>query len=177
MPTPSPLNLTAWIEANRDLLRPPVGNKMIWHDQDFLVMVVGGPNRRSDYHVEDGDEFFYQLEGDIVVRVMEDGKPRDVPIRQGEVFLLPARVPHSPQRPADTVGLVIERRRRPGEIDHLRWYCDRCGEVLHDAAFALVDLGTQLKPIIEGYYADQRLRTCRRCGTVQPPPPSAGGER
>jgi 3-hydroxyanthranilate 3,4-dioxygenase len=163
-------NLKAWIDQHRELLKPPVGNKMVWQDGEFLVMVVGGPNRRNDYHVEDGDEFFYQLEGDITVRILDQGKPRDIEIKQGEIFLLPARVPHSPQRPANTVGLVIERRRRPGELDHLQWYCDNCSEMLHDASFELQDLGSQLKPIIENYYGDESLRTCKQCGTVQQPP-------
>ncbi len=174
MTTFQPHNLKAWIDANRHLLKPPVGNKMVWSDSDFLVMVVGGPNRRKDFHVEDGEEFFYQVEGDITLRVIEGGKPRDIPIRQGEIFLLPAGVPHSPQRPADTVGIVIERRRKAGEVDHLRWYCEQCGTMLHDAAFELRDLGTQLKPIIEQFYATEALRTCKRCAAVlQPPPPSS----
>jgi 3-hydroxyanthranilate 3,4-dioxygenase len=133
-------------------------------------MVVGGPNRRKDFHVEDGEEFFYQVEGDITLRIMEDGKPRDIPIREGEIFLLPPRVPHSPQRPENTVGLVIERTRKAGETDHLRWYCEGCGSMLHDATFELVDLGSQLKPIIDGFFADRSLRTCRECGVVMEPP-------
>ena len=168
----SPYNLKAWVEENRHLLKPPVGNKMVWKDREFLVMVVGGPNRRKDFHIEAGEEFFYQIEGDITLRIMENGKPRDIPIREGEIFLLPAGVPHSPQRPANTVGMVIERVREESEIDHLRWYCESCGEILHDSTFPLEDLGTQLKPIIERFYADESLRTCRKCGTVmQPPPP------
>ncbi len=123
-----PLNLKAWIDEHRHLLKPPVGNKMVWHDSELLVMVVGGPNQRKDFHVEDGEEFFYQIEGDIVVRVMEDGKTRDIPIREGEIFLLPPGIPHSPQRPANTIGLVIERQRQEGERDHLRWYCEACGD-------------------------------------------------
>lgn len=166
----SPLNLKQWVDENRDLLKPPVGNKMVWKDHEFLVMVVGGPNQRKDFHVEEGEEFFYQIEGDITVRVMEDGKPRDVHIKEGEMFLLPARVPHSPQRPAGTVGMVIERQRREGELDHLRWYCEQCGEILHDAAFALEDLGSQLKPIIQRFYADQGARTCKKCGAVMEVP-------
>jgi 3-hydroxyanthranilate 3,4-dioxygenase len=167
----APINLARWIEEHRDLLKPPVGNRMVWQDREFLVMVVGGPNRRKDFHVEDGEELFFQVEGDITVRIREeDGKVRDVPIREGELFLLPARIPHSPQRPAGTVGLVVERRRREGERDHLRWYCESCGEVLHDASFTLEDLGTQLKPIIEGFHADRSLRTCRECGAVMEVP-------
>jgi len=163
------LNLHRWIDEHRDLLKPPVGNKMVWQDTEFLVMVVGGPNQRKDYHVEDGEEFFYQVEGDITLRVMEENGPRDIAIREGEMFLLPAGVPHSPQRPAGTVGMVIERKRRSGELDHLRWYCEQCGDVLHDASFELVDLGTQLKPVIENFYTDQSLRTCR-CGAVMDVP-------
>ncbi|GAB4375682.1 MAG: 3-hydroxyanthranilate 3,4-dioxygenase [Acidobacteriota bacterium] len=161
-----PFHLRRWIDEHREHLRPPVGNRMVFEDHEFLVMVVGGPNRRKDFHVEDGEELFYQIEGDIVVRVMDDGGPRDVTIREGEIFLLPARVPHSPQRPEGTVGLVVERQRRPGEIDHLRWYCEGCGGLLHDAAFELVDLGSQLKPLIEQFAAREDLRTCRACGRV-----------
>ncbi len=164
------LNLQQWVEDHRELLKPPVGNKMVWQDREFLVMVVGGPNQRKDFHIEDGEEFFYQIEGDITVRVIEDGKPRDVPIREGEMYLLPARIPHSPQRPAGTVGLVIERQRRAGERDHLRWYCEGCEEILHDVDFQLEDLGKQLKPIIEEFYAKESLRTCDSCGTVMDVP-------
>jgi 3-hydroxyanthranilate 3,4-dioxygenase len=170
----APINLKRWIDEHRDLLKPPVGNKMVWQDREFLVMVVGGPNQRKDYHVEEGEEFFFQIEGDIVLKVIEDGVPRDIPIREGEMFLLPAGIPHSPQRPAGTVGLVIERKRVEGELDHLRWFCEKCGAELHDAEFQLVDLGKQLKPIIEGYYADTSLRTCRKCGHVMEVPAPAG---
>jgi len=165
----APFNLRGWVEQNRHLLKPPVGNKMLWND-GFMVMVVGGPNRRADYHVNPGEELFYQLEGDIILRVIEDGRPHDLPIRQGDIFLLPAGVPHSPQRPPDTVGLVVERARPEDADDHLRWYCPGCGQLLHDAQFHLVDLGTQLKPIIENFYASEQLRTCKSCGHVMPPP-------
>lgn len=164
------LNLKQWVEDNRELLKPPVGNKMVWQDREFLVMVVGGPNKRKDFHIEEGEEFFYQIEGDITVRIIEDGKPRDVKIREGEIFLLPAGIPHSPQRPAGTVGLVIERQRKAGERDHLRWYCEQCGEILHDADFQLEDLGKQLKPIINEFYENEPLRTCASCGAVMEVP-------
>ncbi len=169
-----PINIKRWIDEHRDLLRPPVGNKMVWQDAEFMVMVVGGPNQRKDYHVEEGEEFFYQIEGDITLRVIEDGKPRDIPIREGEMFLLPPRIPHSPQRPPNTVGVVIERRRAEGEHDHLRWFCEQCGRELHDSEFQLVDLGKQLKPIIETFYATEQLRTCKHCGHVMAVPAPAG---
>ena len=165
-----PINLKRWVEEHRDLLKPPVGNKMIWQNSEFLVMAVGGPNQRKDFHVEEGDEFFFQVHGDITVRIIVDGKVQDVPVREGDMFLLPAGIPHSPQRPADTVGLVIERKRAEGEQDHLRWFCEKCGEVLYDSSFQLVDLGKQLKPIIETFYADESLRTCKKCGTVMQVP-------
>ncbi len=171
-----PFNLKAWIEEHRHLLKPPVGNAVVWKDADFQVMIVGGPNARNDYHIEEGEELFYQIEGDITLKVIEEGAPRAIPIREGDIFLLPPRVPHSPQRPANTVGMVVERRRRKEELDHLRWYCEQCGEIVHDATFHCEDLATQLKPIIEGFYADKARRTCKRCGAVlEPPaPPKAG---
>jgi len=168
-----PINLKRWVDEHRDLLKPPVGNKMIWQDAEFLVMAVGGPNQRKDFHVEDGEEFFYQVEGDITVRIIENGQLREVPIREGEMFLLPAGIPHSPQRPPNTVGLVIERRRQEAEKDHLRWFCEKCGEILYDASFQLVDLGKQLKPLIEDFYGDESKRTCKKCGTVMAVPAAA----
>lgn len=162
----SPLNLKEWIEENRHLLKPPVGNKLVWEDAEFTVMVVGGPNQRKDYHIEAGEEFFYQVEGDIIVRVMRDGKPHDVHVREGEIFLLPPHIPHSPQRPAGTVGLVIERKRTADELDHLRWYCEGCGEILYDSKFHCTNLGTQLKPVIEEFNSREDLRTCKSCGVV-----------
>jgi 3-hydroxyanthranilate 3,4-dioxygenase len=169
MPLPAPLNLHKWIDDNRHLLKPPVGNKMIWNS-GFMVMVVGGPNQRTDFHVNPTEEMFFQVEGDIVLRVIEDGKPRDIPIRQGELFLLPAGVPHSPQRPANSVGLVVEQARPEQANDHMRWYCRNCGAVVHDAEFHLEDLGKQLKPILERFHGSEELRRCKACGAVYEAP-------
>jgi 3-hydroxyanthranilate 3,4-dioxygenase len=163
----APLNLQAWIEENRALLQPPVGNVCL-HNSQFLVMVVGGPNARSDYHINPGEELFYQVQGDIVLKVLEDGSPRDIPIRQGELFLLPAGTPHSPQRPAGTVGLVVEQPKAHTEDHHLRWFCPRCGAVLHDVAFQPVDLGKQIKAMLGEFNASEALRTCKKCGAVHP---------
>jgi 3-hydroxyanthranilate 3,4-dioxygenase len=159
-----PINLSAWVDENRHLLRPPVGNKPIWNG-DFLVMVVGGPNQRSDYHVNPGGELFYQVEGDIVLKIME-GQPRDVPIRQGELFLLPAGVPHSPQRPAGTVGLVVEVPKFARGTHHLRWYCRACHNVLHDISFEPVDLGKQIKAMLEEFRSRTDLHRCAKCGEL-----------
>ena len=159
-------NFRQWIDANRAQLKPPVGNKRVFRDGDFIIMVVGGPNARKDYHVDPGEEFFYQLEGDMLLKTMQDGSAVDVPIRAGEILLLPPLVPHSPQRCADTVGLVIERERRAGEEDALQWYCERCGNLLYEECFALTDIERQFPPVFERFFASRELRTCRRCGHV-----------
>ena len=159
-------NLKNWIDEHRHLLKPPVGNTVIWTDTDFMVMIVGGPNVRKDYHINPTEEFFYQLEGDVSVKIIEDGNRREIPIKQGDVLLLPPMIPHSPQRPANTVGMVIERRRPKGRNDHIRWYCDGCGEILHDPTFYLTNLATQIKPVIEEFLGSEELRTCKKCGHV-----------
>ncbi len=159
-------NLQRWIDENRHLLKPPVGNKCLFGDGDFIIMIVGGPNARKDYHVDPGEEFFYQLEGDMVLKTMQDGHPVDVPIRQGDILLLPSNVPHSPQRGANTVGLVVERRRRPGERDGFQWYCENCHNLLYQEFFELTSIETQFPPIFERFFADRAKRTCSKCGTV-----------
>jgi 3-hydroxyanthranilate 3,4-dioxygenase len=169
MTWPSALPLARWIDEHRDLLKPPVGNKCIV-DGDFIVMIVGGPNERSDWHVEEGPEFFYQIEGEMVLRLMEDGRPRDVPIRAGEMYYLPPNVPHSPQRMAGSVGLVIERRRRAGELDALEWYCPSCNHRVYAERFPLEDIETQFPAVFERFYRSIEHRTCPACGTVHPAP-------
>lgn len=168
MPILPPFNLQAWIDEHRHLLKPPVGNQQVYKlSEDFVVMVVGGPNGRKDYHFEDGEELFYQLEGDISVKIFhEDGQPETIHIREGDMFLLPARVPHSPQRPANTVGLVIERIRKPGEIDKLMWFCESCSHKLHEASFEMSDIVNQLPPVMNAFMASEELRTCKKCGSV-----------
>ena len=159
-------NFHQWIDANRAQLKPPVGNKRVFKDGDFIIMVVGGPNSRKDYHVDPGQEFFYQLEGDMVLKTMQDGRSVDVPIRAGEVLLIPPRMPHSPQRPANTVGLVIERHRTKGELDGFQWYCERCGHKLYEEFFPLTDIEKQFPPVFDRFFASLPKRTCGRCGTI-----------
>jgi 3-hydroxyanthranilate 3,4-dioxygenase len=162
------LNFRQWIDEHRDLLKPPVGNAQIWTgDRDFMVTVVGGPNARTDYHINEGEEFFYQIEGDIVLRILEPGshgKPVDVPLKQGDIFLLPPNTPHSPQRPANTVGLVIERRRDAKERDTFLWICDDCGHELYRESFHLTDLVAQLPPVFARYWGNPENTTCKQCG-------------
>lgn len=167
----SAFSFRQWIDDHRHLLKPPVGNKMIFEDtDDFIVMVVGGPNARKDFHYNEGEEFFYQIEGDITLKVMDGDKVVDIPIREGDIYLLPPKVPHSPQRPANTVGLVIERKRDKGEQDGFQWYCEQCGQKLYDEYFELKNIVTQLPPVMERFFASEENRTCKNCGHVMDVP-------
>ena len=163
-------NLQGWINENRDKLKPPVGNAQVWEDGEFMVTVVGGPNQRRDYHDDPTEEFFYQLKGNIVLRIIEEpGKPpKDIPINEGEVFLLPKHVRHSPQRQADTVGLVIEMPRPEGANDAFEWYCTRCHQLVHRAEVKLKSIVRDLPPIFEKFYGSEEARRCKHCGTVHP---------
>ncbi|OUJ73420.1 3-hydroxyanthranilate 3,4-dioxygenase [Hymenobacter crusticola] len=166
-----PFNFKQWIDEHRHLLKPPVGNQQVFKDnKDFIVMVVGGPNTRKDYHYDEGEELFLQVEGDIVVKIIEDGQPIDIPIREGEMFLLPGGVPHSPRRPAGTIGLVLERYRQPGEKDGFLWFCENCGHKLYEEYAEITDIVQQLPPIMNRFWQSEEKRTCQNCGTVMAPP-------
>jgi len=166
-----PFNFRKWIDEHRHLLKPPVGNQQVYKgNDDFIIMVVGGPNARKDFHYNEGEEFYYQLEGDMVLRIVEDGKAVDLPIKEGDIFLLPPRTPHSPQRPANTVGLVVEMNRKPAEQDAFMWFCENCGEKLYEEFLEVSDIVTQLPPVMERFYSNLDLRTGKNCGTVMEPP-------
>lgn len=168
-----PFSILNWINENRHLLKPPVGNAQIFKgNQDFMVMVVGGPNARKDFHVNRGEEIFYQLEGEIEVGLMiddpenaENKKEVRVKIGSGEMFLLPANVPHCPRRGPNTVGLVIERYRSENEEDGFQWYCENCGNRLHETKVKVSDIVGQLPQVMAAFYADNDLCICKKCGT------------
>jgi 3-hydroxyanthranilate 3,4-dioxygenase len=164
-----PFNLQQWIAEHRELLQPPVANREIYAGSEFIVMIVGGPNSRSDFHVDAGPELFFQIEGDILLRTVRDGAFVDYPIREGEMFLLPPLVPHSPQRFANTIGLVIERQRRPDELDGFQWYCSNCGHKLHERYLHVTDIVADLPPVLREFTASERLRTCTSCGLLNDP--------
>ena len=170
MPVVPPINFKNWIEENRHLLKPPVGNCVVYEEGDFMIMVVGGPNSRKDYHVDPVEEFFYQLEGHMLLKIMDKGKPVDVPIKEGEIFLLPKNVPHSPQRYENTVGLVVEYQREEGALDAFQWYCDECNKMLHEVTLDLENIVTQLPPLFDAYWDNMDARTCESCGAVQEKP-------
>jgi 3-hydroxyanthranilate 3,4-dioxygenase len=170
MRTTPPFNLQRWIEQNRGLLKPPVGNKLLFQDSAFIVMAVGGPNSRKDFHHDPSEELFFQIEGDILLKTVQDGRPADIPIRQGELFLLPAQIPHSPQRPAGSVGIVVERRRNPDELDGFSWYCENCGHCLYLERVPVRNIETQLPEIFSRFYSSLAQRTCSVCGTVMQVP-------
>lgn len=163
-------NFKSWINKHRHLLKPPVGNQVVWKDTEFIIMVVGGPNARKDYHFNEGEEFFYQLEGNITLKLMENGKPRDVKIKQGDIFLLPPRTPHSPQRPAKTVGLVVERKRKAGELDGFMWFCEKCHAKMYEEFMPLSDIVAQLPQVFDRYYGNLANCTCKNCGSVMARP-------
>ena len=167
MAIPKPFNLQKWIDENRHELKPPVGNRNLYKDAgDYIVMIVAGPNARKDYHYNETEELFYQLEGNIVVRIQEDGKAVDVPINEGEMFLLPAKVPHSPMRSEGSIGLVVELKRSPTERDGLLWFCDNCNNSLHESYFQLTNIEKDFLPRFKEYYGSEEMRTCKKCGTV-----------
>lgn len=166
-----PINFKNWLDEHRHLLKPPVGNQCIYDSVDFIVMAVGGPNSRMDYHWDEGEELFYQIKGDITVKVQDNGRAKDITVHEGEIFLLPPRIPHNPIRPADTIGIVIERKRRPGELDGLLWFCEICNEKLYEEYFQLEDITRQFQGVFERFYGTPELRTCKRCGAVMEPPP------
>lgn len=164
-----PIDLFGWIDEHRDVLKPPVGNAQVWADTDFMVTIVGGPNQRTDYHEDPCEEFFYQLRGDMVLRTWQDGGPVDIPIREGEIFLLPPGMLHSPQRPVPgSLGLVIERTRPAGAVDAFEWYCAQCSQRLHRAEVELRSIVDDLPPLFASFYEDEEARTCVACGWLHP---------
>ncbi|MER5987953.1 3-hydroxyanthranilate 3,4-dioxygenase [Streptomyces sp. NPDC001787] len=177
MPAPSlaklanrlPFNFAQWIDEHQDLLKPPVGNIQIWQDADLMVTVVGGPNQRTDFHDDPIEEFFHQLRGNMVLRVMEEeGKPpTDLQINEGDVFLLPPHVRHSPQRPEPgSLGLVVEFARPQGQLDGVEWYCTQCHHLVHRSELQLVSIVDDLPPVFEAFYGGDR--TCPWCGAAHP---------
>jgi len=165
-----PINFKKWIDENRNLLKPPVGNKCVYDDGDFIVMVVGGPNSRKDYHYNETPEFFYQVEGDIFLKIQDEDRAIDVPIKEGEIYLLPPKVPHSPQRGENTIGLVIETKRPGGMMDGLQWYCENCNNKLYEEKFALQNIETDMPVIFKEYYNSLEKRSCKNCGAIMEPP-------
>lgn len=160
-----PFNLTQWIEDNRDLLKPPVGNKNLYPEgTDYIVMIVAGPNARKDYHYNETEELFYQLEGNITVKIQEDGQAVEVPLGPGDMYLHPPKVPHSPIRSEGSLGLVIERVRKPEHKDGLMWFCDNCNNKLHDTYFPLTNIEKDFLPRFKEFYSSKKLRTCNQCG-------------
>lgn len=167
-----PFNLKSWIKENRHLLKPPVNNKVVYKDADFIIMVVGGPNSRKDFHYNEGEEFFYQLEGTIEIVVQQNGKAETLTINEGDIFLLPAKVPHNPKRGPNTIGLVVEHRKKNNEKDGLLWFCENCNTKLHEVYFNLTDIATQFQGEFKRFYTSTALRTCKQCGHLMEPPPT-----
>ena len=163
-----PFNLNKWIDENRHLLKPPVGNKNLYTESgDYIVMVVAGPNARKDYHYNETEELFYQLEGSIKVIIQDEGVRKEMELHAGDMYLHSAKIPHSPVRSEGSIGLVIERKRAgKGFTDGLLWFCDTCNNKLHEVYFELHDIEKDFLPHFEHFYSSEHLRTCEKCGTV-----------
>ena len=168
-----PFNLLRWVEEHRDEFRPPVMNKQFYREaEDVIIFVSVGPNNRNDYHVNPTEELFFQLEGDIAVKIRPPGenKPRDVIIREGEMWLCPRWVPHRPQRPEGTIGLIVEFPRvidGKTHEDGLRWYCDDCDTLVHEASFRLASIDEDLHRVMDNFWnGPESGRTCKKCGRV-----------
>ncbi|KAJ4325121.1 3-hydroxyanthranilic acid dioxygenase [Neodidymelliopsis sp. IMI 364377] len=153
------------ISENSHMLKPPINNYCVYNDS-VTVMIVGGPNERTDYHINETAEWFYQHKGSMLLKVVDNNEFRDIHIHEGDMFLLPPNTPHNPVRFKDTVGIVLEQHRPEGSMDRLRWYCQSCGEKVHEAAFHCTDLGTQIKDAVNAFKADTKARTCKNCGTL-----------
>lgn len=165
-----PFNLAQWIKDNRALLKPPIGNKNLYKDAgDYIVMIVAGPNARKDYHYNETEELFYQLEGTIEVHIQENGEKRTMKLGPGDMYLHPARVPHSPERHEGSIGLVIERKRDDLDTkDGLLWFCDHCNTKLYDVYFPLTDIEKDFLGHFQDFYGDLQKRTCSNCKEVMP---------
>ncbi|MEV5964202.1 3-hydroxyanthranilate 3,4-dioxygenase [Kribbella sp. NPDC051952] len=162
-------NFPEWIEENKHLLKPPVGNKQMFPTgDDFITMVVGGPNQRTDFHVDPYEEFFYQISGELRVNVVTEDGPATVEVNAGEMWVLPRNMPHSPQRGPDSIGLVIERVREPGTLEKFRWYCENCNGIVHEVELQVTDIVADLPPVFNAFYSSEEARTCPKCGTVHP---------
>ncbi|WP_370297822.1 3-hydroxyanthranilate 3,4-dioxygenase [Ammoniphilus sp. YIM 78166] len=165
-----PLHLWKFIEEHKDQLKPPVNNKLIWKDAELMVMLLGGPNKRRDFHVDPSEEIFYQLKGSCFVEIINhEGKREVIEVKEGEMFLLPANVPHSPHRVPDTIGIVIERNRAEGEMEDFVWYCDECDHEMHRVTVQLTNIETQVKEAIYSFNSNEELRKCTNCGYDMPP--------
>jgi 3-hydroxyanthranilate 3,4-dioxygenase len=170
MSTFTPINLMKFIEENKNQLKPPVNNKVIWKDAELMVMLLGGPNKRRDFHVDPSEEIFYQIQGDCYVEIINpEGKREVITVKEGEMFLLPPNVPHSPHRVADTIGLVIERNRAIGELEDFVWFCEQCDYEMHRTTVQLTNIEVQVKEAIQGFNSNLELRTCKNCGYVMAP--------
>jgi 3-hydroxyanthranilate 3,4-dioxygenase len=169
-PSFASFNFQAWIEENKHLLKPPVSNKQLFDIRtDMVVMIIGGPNQRVDFHDDPVEEFFYQLKGDMVLKIAENGEIFDVPIGEGEVFFLPPHVRHSPQRPVEgSIGLVVEGTRRDNDFDGFEWFCFDCGALVHRVEVQITDIVKDLPPLFAAFYESQEHRTCGSCGTLHP---------
>lgn len=164
----STYHLRQWVAENQSYFNPPFRtNRLLVSHKDFLVMILRGPNTRLDFHIQPGDEFFYQVEGEMELVVKPEGQRRqNIRIREGEIFVLPGGTPHSPRRFENTWGLVIERKRRQEEKEEFAWFCEHCDELVLSRVVHQGDIPSQVTAVYSEFNASEKLRTCKACGYV-----------
>ncbi len=167
-PYTPPFNFQRWVDEHEHLLRPPVGNQQVWKNTDFIVTVVGGPNERTDFHDDPYEEFFWQWKGEASLLMLDRGQYVDVHLREGDIFLLPPHMRHSPQRPqGDSRCLVIERTRPADVIDGFEWYCAQCANLVHRIDTHVASLVDDLPVAYARFYgSSEDERRCGQCGAV-----------
>ncbi|GGO99482.1 3-hydroxyanthranilate 3,4-dioxygenase [Wenjunlia tyrosinilytica] len=170
MAVPPVFNFDQWVSEHEHLLKPPVNNKQMWDGTgDFIVQVVGGPNQRTDFHVDPYEELFYQVKGNMHVNIMTADGPERIDIREGDMWLLPRDTPHSPQRPEPgSIAIVVERIREEGRMEKFQWYCLECHSLLYELELQVRDIVSDLPPAFEKFYASETARTCAACGALHP---------
>lgn len=168
----SKVDVLAWVARARQGAgdRPLMHHETFWSD-GFLVKLFDGPTPqdRSDFHINPRAEFFYQLVGDMECHVINDGRRESFVIEEGEMYVIPRRLPHLNRRPPGSIGLVIHEQRLPDDLDGVAWYCDDCGHQLFRKEYRFEDLRKQLPILVSDFLASETLRTCDRCHAVMAP--------
>lgn len=165
-----PKNLMNWVNDHKDRLSPPVCNAAIFPDGNYIINMVGGGNQRTDFHDNPTEEIFYQLRGTAHLVIWDRGQFERIELKEGDIFLQPPHLIHSPQRP-DPQGLclLIELPRPQGKRDALLWYCAHCATEVWRAEKQLESLVDDLPIVYQQFYAiPEAERVCPNCGTQHP---------
>jgi 3-hydroxyanthranilate 3,4-dioxygenase len=171
-PTMVQMPLANLMEVGRQLSESGKQVNVLWQEAESLAFVARGRDYRSEFHINPADELMYQVKGTMQLHYRTpDGKEEVAVLDEGAVIFTPAGTPHSPRFPSDAYALIVERKRRPGEIDRFQWFCARCDNLLHEEEFVVADYRDD--PVSQAYrnfYTSLAARTCARCGEVMAKP-------